>query len=225
MSGPPPEDPPGPPGPRPPDYRTPPPPQGFTDTLRSIVTSRLGGALFALAGVLLIVAVLLAVRGRDDEPELARTDSPGSSQPSSPAPSTAASTPASESPSTSPSRSASPSRPPATTPARTTPARPSPPAVVHLGIAVLNNSKVNGLATDAAAQLRSAGWSVVRVGNFTGQVPATTVYFTPGDVAEERTARDLARQFPTKVQRVLPRFDGLPLNGVVLVVTKNWLYG
>ena len=51
----------------------------------------------------------------------------------------------------------------------------------------------------------------------------TTVYFTAGNAAEERAARQLAAEFP-KVGQVLPRYAGLPPTpaGIVLVVTRDW---
>ena len=61
------------------------------------------------------------------------------------------------------------------------------------------------------------------MGNFTGTIPSTTVYFTPGSGAEQRAAWALARQFPG-IARVLPRYSGLPssVHGVIVVLAPDW---
>jgi hypothetical protein len=88
---------------------------------------------------------------------------------------------------------------------------------------VLNNSVIHGLADRVATAVQARGWQVAQVGNFAGRLPATTVYFSPGNAAEEAAARELAREFP-QVAQVLPRYAGLPPTpaGIVLVVTKDW---
>ena len=50
---------------------------------------------------------------------------------------------------------------------------------------MLNNTTRAHLAARAADQFRAGGWQVVKVGNFTGTIPSTTVYFTPGSGAEQ----------------------------------------
>jgi hypothetical protein len=85
-------------------------------------------------------------------------------------------------------------------------------------LTVLNNSRRTGLAHEVAAEVGRRGWPIAQVGNFTGRIPVSTVYYPPG---EEPLARLLARQFPA-VQRVLPRFTGLPGHGLTLVVTREW---
>jgi LytR cell envelope-related transcriptional attenuator len=71
--------------------------------------------------------------------------------------------------------------------------------------------------------VQARGWQVAQVGNFAGLLPATTVYYSPGNAGEEAAARELAREFP-QVSQVLPRYAGLPPTpaGIVLVVTKDW---
>jgi len=90
-------------------------------------------------------------------------------------------------------------------------------------LTVLNNSTVAGLADRAAAQVQARGWQVAQVGNFAGRLPATTVYYDPGDSAQQAAAQELAEEFP-QVARVLPRYAGLPPTpaGIVLVVTRDW---
>jgi type IV secretory pathway VirB10-like protein len=190
--------------------------------LAAPAAARLLGGLLALAGVALLVVGLLALRGGEESP-------PGAA----PAPTTTASPP----PATTaqPTPTATPTTPPATTPPATTPPattpRPTaatttvapPPPVARAPLTVLNNSTVAGLADRAAAAAERRGWEVAQVGNFAGRLPATTAYYTPGNAAEERAARQLAAEFP-QVARVLPRYAGLPPTpaGVVLVVTRDW---
>ncbi|GAC1328182.1 MAG: hypothetical protein NVSMB13_15120 [Mycobacteriales bacterium] len=83
---------------------------------------------------------------------------------------------------------------------------------------MLNNSRRPGLADRAASQFAAGGWTIADVGNFTGRIPVTTVYFEPG---QEGAARALAAQFPA-IARVLPRFAGLPGSGLTVVVTREY---
>ena len=94
---------------------------------------------------------------------------------------------------------------------------------MRLPLTVLNNSTVRGLGERAAGEARAAGWTVVSVGNFAGVIPVTTVYYTPGDPAQRAAAEQLKIDLP-KIQRVMPRYEGLPPTptGVVLVVTRDW---
>jgi len=108
------------------------------------------------------------------------------------------------------------------TPRRTPPVE-EPPATAtaaarKLPVTVLNNSRRTGLAHRAADQLTAGGWPIRQVGNFTGRIPVSTVYYASG---QESAARALADQFPA-VQRVHPRFRGLPGSGLTLVVTREW---
>jgi hypothetical protein len=90
--------------------------------------------------------------------------------------------------------------------------------VAKAPVTVLNNSRRYHLAARAAAQLSGGGWPIAAVGNFTGRIPVSTVYYVPG---QEQVAQALARQFPA-VARVHPRFRGLPGSGLTLVVTREW---
>ena len=107
-------------------------------------------------------------------------------------------------------------------PPRTT-AAPPPTSAARAPLTVLNNSTINGLADRAAGEVQNRGWQVAQVGNFAGRLPATTVYYTPGDAAGQAAANELAREFP-QIDQVLPRYAGLPPTpaGIVLVVTKDW---
>lgn len=109
-----------------------------------------------------------------------------------------------------PHRSAPAAQPSATATARR--------AVAKIPVTVLNNSRRTGLAHRAAAQVSSGGWPIRQVGNFRGRIPVSTAYYARG---QAREARALAHQFRA-IQRVLPRFDGLPGSGLTLVVTREW---
>jgi hypothetical protein len=186
-------------------------------------TTRLAGIIVVLVGVALLIFGVVAL-GRSGSPDTGAAPAPAS-------PSTGSS--ASAGPSTSPPVSPSPvptegtgaggtvAPPPATT------AVPTPTATrtsaARAPLTVLNNSVIRGLADRAATTVQARGWQVAQVGNFAGQLPATTVYYTPGNAGEEAAARELAREFP-QVGQVLPRYAGLPPTpaGIVLVVTKDW---
>lgn len=84
---------------------------------------------------------------------------------------------------------------------------------------VYNNSTIKGLAEDAAADFRTAGWQVDSVGNYgSGIIPTSTVYYQPG---EEAAAEALAGEFG---MRSMPRFNGLEsaTNGLIVIVTRDY---
>lgn len=85
-------------------------------------------------------------------------------------------------------------------------------------LTVLNNSRRTGLAHAVAQQLSDGGWSVAEIGNFTGRIPVTTVYYGSH---ERAAAQRLAAQF-SHIARVLPRFSGLPGAGLTVVVTREY---
>jgi LytR cell envelope-related transcriptional attenuator len=192
---------------------------GLRSTLAAPGRARLIGALVALLGVVLLVVGVVALGGGDSGPSGAAP---------APTPSVVTS-PASSSRSTgSPSASKSTGQP--TTASRTTvgppprtTAAPPPTSAARAPLTVLNNSTINGLADRAAGEVQNRGWQVAQVGNFAGRLPATTVYYTPGDAAGQAAANELAQEFP-QIDQVLPRYAGLPPTpaGIVLVVTKDW---
>lgn len=88
-------------------------------------------------------------------------------------------------------------------------------------VRVYNNSRIRGLASEAGDDLRSVGWNVVEVGNYSaGVIPTSTVYFRPG-TDEEDPAHALARHFGMRAE---PRFDGIADSspGVIVIVTKDY---
>jgi hypothetical protein len=203
---------------------------------RQAVAYRLLGVGCALVGVLLVVGGLVALRGKPAAPATGAVVGSGAS--STPATATSG-PPASLTPAASPSPAST--APASTVPASTVPtsatapptSKPaSPPkAATSTGsptparapLTVLNNTTRAHLAELAAEQFRQGGWQVVQVGNFTGTIPVTTVYYTPGSATEERAAEALAAQF-IGISRVLPRYDGLPasVHGVIVVLAPDW---
>jgi hypothetical protein len=184
--------------------------------------ARLVGVLVALVGVALLIVGVVALGGGSPGTSGAAPAPASSSAPSTSAPSTSAPTPTAASatePSTEPSASPTP-RPTTPTP---TPAPPARTSAARAPVTVLNNSVIKGLADRAAAQVQAQGWQVAQVGNFAGRLEVTTVYYTPGNAAQEAAARELAREF-SQVNQVLPRYAGLPPTpaGIVLVITKDW---
>jgi hypothetical protein len=98
-------------------------------------------------------------------------------------------------------------RAPAVKPKRTS----NPKPVPDIPIVVFNNSGIRGLAAQTATKIRQAGWDVVGVANWYGDIPATTVYFPKEGTTQ---ATKLARLLHTTRLRpsVAPmRFDRLTI--------------
>jgi hypothetical protein len=114
------------------------------------------------------------------------------------------------------------------------PAEPAPPAVAapapaqggsssaaHGPLRVYNNSLIQGLAARAAADFRSAGWTVSEIGGYPGAaIPTSTVYYRPG-TDEQSAAQEIGRAFGLRVQ---PRFAGIQSAspGVIVIVTREY---
>jgi len=114
------------------------------------------------------------------------------------------------------------------------PAEPAPPAVAapapapggsssvpHGSLRVYNNSLIQGLAARAAADFRSAGWTVAEIGGYPGAtIPTSTVYFRPG-TDEQPAAQEIGRAFGLRVE---PRFAGIQSAspGVIVIVTREY---
>jgi hypothetical protein len=158
----------------------------------------------AVSAVVVVIVLLLWLNGRSTPSGGPALDSPTPvlSTSAAPAPSPTSHTP----------------RP---TPSRTTPSptHSSTPAVVAKApVDVLNNSTRSGLAHDVARQVANVGWPIDVIGNFTGQVAESTLYYDRGQLT---VAQQLAHDLPA-IRRVLPRFTGLPGSGLTLVVTRDW---
>jgi hypothetical protein len=92
------------------------------------------------------------------------------------------------------------------------------PADFAVEVVVLNQTSRAGLAGKVATRLRGEGWTVPAVGNFRGVVPATTVYYPPGQEAAAQTA---AEGLPT-APRIRPRFGNLSTTRLTVVVTDTY---
>jgi LytR cell envelope-related transcriptional attenuator len=132
-------------------------------------------------------------------------------------------------PAPSPSTSATPSAPPsgALPPLEVEPlpADEGAAAPVQLPVTVLNATQVQGLAARVADEIATQGWESPGVGAYTGgDVAATTVFYTPGDETQRRSAELLIEQFPD-IRGPAERFFEVPdvaAPGLVLVATGEW---
>lgn len=100
------------------------------------------------------------------------------------------------------------------------------PAPVVLPVTVLNASPdlTPGLATRVADTLAAAGWPIADVQNYdASQIAVTTVYFTPGNAAEETAAQTLVTQFPEIAGGAQPRFPDLGGSGLTVAAVGDWL--
>ena len=164
--------------------------------------------LGAVAAVVMVIALLLALNNHPQRDSAGPAVVPPTTHPVSSTSSAASGGAATPRPT-----------PPRTTPAtRVEAKRTSRPLAAVLPVSVLNNSRRAGLAHRVASQVATQGWPVAKVGNFTGRVRVSTLYYGPGQLA---TAQRLAASMPA-IQRVLPRFSGLPTTGLTLVVTREW---
>lgn len=192
--------------------------------------SRTDFSRLRLAGMgLLAIAVLAAVIGLitlfgGNKPDDVAGETPA------PPPPPPASTPAGPPPATTPpttSAAPPPSKPPAPPPTSsktTVPGQPPGPASRVQPVRVYNNSTIKGLADVAAADIRTAGWNVIQVDNYSqGVIPTTTVYFRPG-TEEEAEATRLAEALGLRAE---PRFPGIDAAepGIIVIVTREYQGG
>jgi hypothetical protein len=82
-------------------------------------------------------------------------------------------------------------------------------------VVVLNATSRKGLAGRFQQALAAKGWNVVAIGNFRGNVPATTVYFPEGQRA---AAEALEAQF-AEVNRIRPAFSGISQTRLTVILT------
>jgi len=173
-----------------------------------------GAFVPSLLAVLAVTAMITALY-------VWRGESPDTTTPASATTKKTSSAPASRAtgtPTSTTKASATPSASSATT--RTTTAVVTKPSakVGDLEVVVLNATSRKGLAGTVAQRLRDKGWTVALVSNFSGNVPATTVYYPPGAQADAEAA---AAGLPTD-PRVRPRFGNLSTTRLTVVVTDNY---
>ncbi|GAA1867630.1 LytR C-terminal domain-containing protein [Pseudonocardia ailaonensis] len=90
-----------------------------------------------------------------------------------------------------------------------------------LPLRVYNNSTIQGLAADAAADFRRGGWTVTDTTGYPyGTIPTSTVYYRPG-TSEQASAERLASAYGLKSE---PRFQGIEdaSPGLIVIVTKDY---
>ncbi|HEY2564756.1 MAG TPA: LytR C-terminal domain-containing protein [Acidimicrobiales bacterium] len=102
-------------------------------------------------------------------------------------------------------------------PVNTGPAAPPP-----IQVRVYNNGTIKGLAARATADLQANWFDVVETGNYSqGNIPTSTVYFTPSAPGEQDTAQAIGQKFGMRVQ---PRFPGIAdaSPGVIVIITNDF---
>jgi hypothetical protein len=165
-------------------------------------------SLLAVVAVAALITSLAVWRGQDPvQPEAAAattTSTPASREALSQAPSPAKT-----------SASTLTTVPVTTAPVTTAPARST---VQDVQVVVLNQTSRAGLASRVADTLRADGWTVAAVGNFRGIVPATTVYYPPGEELAAQTAAEDLQSTP----RIRPRFGNLSTSRLTVVVTDSY---
>lgn len=183
-----------------------------------------GVALLGLAAVALIIGLITALGGNGDG--LADGNQPPTHTTRSATDTITSGKP----PTTRPSSSKSSSVPPTTTTAKPpSGSQTQPPggdgngeSTKTVPVRVLNNSKIQGLAARAEADLKADGWNVVAKGAYSAtNVPTTTVYYRPGNAEEEATARAIAAEFGFEVAPRLKTLENQP-PGVIVIVTKEY---
>ena len=167
-------------------------------------------SLLAVVAVAALITSLAVWRGQDPvQPQAAAattTSTPASREALSQAPNPA---------STKTSPSALATVPVTTAPVTTAPARST---LRDVQVVVLNQTSRAGLASQVADVLRADGWTVAAVGNFRGIVPATTVYYPPGEELAAQTAAEDLQATP----RIRPRFGNLSTSRLTVVVTDSY---
>ena len=172
------------------------------------VVSAVMPSLLAVVAVAALITSLAVWRGQDPvQPQAAAattTSTPASREALSQAPNPATASP-----------SAVATVPVTTAPVTTAPARST---LRDVQVVVLNQTSRAGLASHVADTMRADGWTVAAVGNFHGIVPATTVYYPPGEELAAQTAAEDMQATP----RIRPRFGNLSTSRLTVVVTDSY---
>jgi hypothetical protein len=96
--------------------------------------------------------------------------------------------------------------------------------VKDVPLVVLNNTSVQGLASQAAQRFESGGWTVTESGNLTNVILSTCAYYDESQPGARAAAEALQQQYPT-IKRVEPKFPELPAGPVVVVLTPDYTAG
>jgi hypothetical protein len=94
----------------------------------------------------------------------------------------------------------------------------------RIPLTVLDNTGRPALARGAAQLFQRAGWTVTGTSTFDGDILSTAAYYDPEIAGARAAAEALQVQFPV-IQRVRPKFDGLPSGPVVVVLTHDYSQG
>ena len=89
-------------------------------------------------------------------------------------------------------------------------------SVPQVYVEVYNNTSIDGLAASTAAQLQDAGWQVVGVDNWYGDIPASTVYHPDGLTAD---AKQLAEQLG--IHRVRGAVAPMRFDRLTVILTED----
>lgn len=81
-------------------------------------------------------------------------------------------------------------------------------------VRVFNNTGVSGSAAALAQKVRGSGWTVAGVGNWSGQIPSTTVYYPSGKRDEAKLLAD-----DLDIGRVKPSIDQMPSDQMTVIIS------
>jgi len=94
-------------------------------------------------------------------------------------------------------------------------------SVKSVPLIVLNNTTIAGLASRAATEFESGGWTVTKSDNYQNEILSTCAYYDPSDPHAKAAADALQAQYPA-IKRVKPKFPELPSGPVVVVLTPDY---
>ena len=145
----------------------------------------------------------------DDDPAPADTVSQAATTP--------AASPSAPAGSAKPDKPAKPEKPTASdaTPSPDEPEASEAPAAQRTApVSVLNNSGVVGAARTFSAKVTSAGWRLSGIGNWTGSIPANTVYYPPALQSQaELLAADVG------IERVRPSVSPMRTDRLTIILS------
>jgi hypothetical protein len=161
---------------------------------------RLGGIVVVCLGLVVLAIAIIALREPNGHVAAGASDTSNVAHQS---PSNT------ESPSGSATKSSDTSSAPATAQLKSVP------------LVVLNNSSVANLASEAAQQFESGGWTVTHIDDLNNDILSPCAYYDPTVANAKQAALALQAQFPG-IDRVKPKFPELPSGPVVVVLTGDY---
>jgi hypothetical protein len=88
--------------------------------------------------------------------------------------------------------------------------------IPQVPVEVFNNAGIRGLAAETSTTLSQAGWNVIGVANWYGDIPRTTVYYPIGKKAP---ARQLARYLHAR--RLRPSVAPMRFDRLTVILVQN----